>query len=323
MDSMPELAAALALKYGRSEPQTAHRLRILSHFNIPKASRVLEIGCGQGDFTVVIAHHVSLSREDTYKSHVDAIDPAPLDYGAPETLGQAQDRLKSSDIGKFVEFHRADPIEFLLSGHGIVVENSKDSVHKENYVFDVAILNHCLWYFKSSSEILATFSAAGKRCKRLCVAEWSLSTGTSISTSNHSEDAYKSSEAYPHILAALTRATCEAHIPNSEENIRTPMSPVGIKELAREAGWTLESERIVTPSASLEDARWEIDMLLDEEKGGGSAFIKRAREHIKEESVIILLESMLESVNSAVTAAGGKNKLRCMDVWVGTFALEH
>jgi ubiquinone/menaquinone biosynthesis C-methylase UbiE len=322
MDFKPELASALALKYGLLESQTAHRLRILSHFNIPHASRVLEIGCGQGDFTAVIAHHVSLSGEDTYKSHVDAVDPAPLDYGAPETLGHAQDRLKSSDIGRFVEFHRAEPIDFLLSGHGIAVEKPEGSAYKENHVFDVAILCHSLWYFKSSSKILETFSAVGKRCKRLCVVEWSLSTSTSTSASNQSENEYDSGEAYPHILAALTRATCEAHIPNSKENIRTPISPAGIKELAREAGWTLESERLVTPSAGLDDARWEIYMLLHEDEDGGSAFIKRAREHIEEGSVIMLLESMLESVKSAVTAAGGKEKVRCMDVWVGTFAHE-
>jgi SAM-dependent methyltransferase len=319
MDFKSELASALALKYGLLASQTAHRLRILSHFNISQASRILEIGCGQGDFTAVIAHHLSLSGHDTFKSHVDAIDPAPLSYGSPETLGQAQDRLKSSDIGGFINFHRADPIDF-LSNQGTVIEEF--GANEQKYVFDVAILCHSLWYFKSKSEILETFRAARRRCKRLCVAEWSLSTATSTDTSDQSVTGNGSREAYPHILTTLTRATCEAHIPNSDQNIRTPISPAGIKELARKAGWTLESERLVTPPVGLEDARWEINMLLHEDKDGSSIFIKRAREHIKEESVIILLESMLESVRSAVAAAGGKNKVGCMDVWVCTFSQE-
>ncbi|KAI8284601.1 hypothetical protein K4K60_001795 [Colletotrichum sp. SAR11_57] len=55
--------------------QTVHRLAILQHWNIPAGSRVLELGCGQGDCTTVIASAVG------EEGAVVAVDPAELDYG--------------------------------------------------------------------------------------------------------------------------------------------------------------------------------------------------------------------------------------------------
>lgn len=57
--------------------QTKHRLEILAQFDIAPGSKVLEVGCGQGDFTVCLAAAVG----DT--GHVTAVDPASLDYGTP------------------------------------------------------------------------------------------------------------------------------------------------------------------------------------------------------------------------------------------------
>lgn len=60
---------------GSSEPQIQHRLDVLNKWNIPLGSKILEIGCGQGDFTLVAAYIVG------DQGHVTGIDPAPLDYG--------------------------------------------------------------------------------------------------------------------------------------------------------------------------------------------------------------------------------------------------
>lgn len=60
---------------GSSEPQIQHRLDLLNKWNIPLGSKILEIGCGQGDFTLVAAYTVG------DQGHVTGIDPAPLDYG--------------------------------------------------------------------------------------------------------------------------------------------------------------------------------------------------------------------------------------------------
>ena len=56
--------------------QTLHRLELLRYWNIPIGSKVLELGCGQGDCTTVLAHAVG------EQGSVVAVDPAELNYGA-------------------------------------------------------------------------------------------------------------------------------------------------------------------------------------------------------------------------------------------------
>lgn len=56
--------------------QTLHRLMLLQHWNIPIGSKVLELGCGQGDCTTALAYAVG------EQGRVVAVDPADLDYGA-------------------------------------------------------------------------------------------------------------------------------------------------------------------------------------------------------------------------------------------------
>ena len=56
--------------------QLSHRIHIIKNiWAIPPGSKVLEIGCGQGDCTLVLAAAVGES------GRVDAVDPASLDYG--------------------------------------------------------------------------------------------------------------------------------------------------------------------------------------------------------------------------------------------------
>ena len=55
--------------------QTLHRLALLSQWDIHTGSKVLEIGCGQGDCTAVLASAVG------DQGKVVAVDPASLDYG--------------------------------------------------------------------------------------------------------------------------------------------------------------------------------------------------------------------------------------------------
>jgi hypothetical protein len=57
------------------QSQTIHRLVLLQHWNIPTGSNILELGCGQGDCTTVLAHAVG------ERGRVVAVDPAELDYG--------------------------------------------------------------------------------------------------------------------------------------------------------------------------------------------------------------------------------------------------
>jgi predicted methyltransferase len=57
------------------QSQTNHRLVLLQHWNILTGSKILELGCGQGDCTTVLAHVVG------EKGTIVAVDPAELDYG--------------------------------------------------------------------------------------------------------------------------------------------------------------------------------------------------------------------------------------------------
>lgn len=55
--------------------QTFHRVALLQEWLIPAGSNVLELGCGQGDCTTVLATAVG------DQGSVTAVDPADLDYG--------------------------------------------------------------------------------------------------------------------------------------------------------------------------------------------------------------------------------------------------
>ena len=55
--------------------QTLHRLVLLQHWNLPAGSKLLELGCGQGDCTTVLAHAVG------EQGKVVAVDPADLESG--------------------------------------------------------------------------------------------------------------------------------------------------------------------------------------------------------------------------------------------------
>ena len=52
-----------------------HRINLIKFWGITPGSRVLEIGCGQGDCTTVLADAVGPD------GHVDAVDPGAPDYG--------------------------------------------------------------------------------------------------------------------------------------------------------------------------------------------------------------------------------------------------
>ncbi len=55
--------------------QMEHRLELLSFWDIKAGSRVLELGCGQGDCTIPLADAVGET------GHVHAVDPGAPDYG--------------------------------------------------------------------------------------------------------------------------------------------------------------------------------------------------------------------------------------------------
>lgn len=273
-------------RFNIQHSQTAHRLELLRHWNIPTGSNIIEIGCGQGDCTTVLATAVG------QQGKVVAIDPADLDYGSPYTLGEAQRHISQGPIGSRITWVQGSPIEYLAGIPSVASEAEKS--------FDAAVLAHCLWYFPSPSVILSTFRSLKKRSKRLCLAEWSL-------VASHSS-------AEPHVLAALAHAALECHKSDSTANIRTILAPRRLKELAVEAGWQLESENKVQPEEGLMDGKWEVSACL------AASFERDVEEYVgneREKAVVLTLRDACEASLKGVQ--GEKKADRSMDVWIATF----
>ncbi|KAB5559860.1 putative SAM-dependent methyltransferase [Coniochaeta sp. 2T2.1] len=264
--------------------QARHRINLLNAWapsSIRPGSRVLELGCGQGTCTAVLAEAVGPS------GHVDAVDPAPLDYGAPFTLGQAQAWLSQGPVGEGgrITFHQQDPDEFLKENEG-----------KEKW--DAAVLAHCIWYFRSAKEVSDVLAALRGRVDKVLIAEYAL----------HASER----EAVPHVLATVARAALEAHRKDSDENIQTVLSPVGIRELAEGAGWKVVQEGTVVPEPELSDGGWETGSVVS--KG----YLEDVEKGVEDERVKAVLRSARDAVVAAVDGIGGVGKVRTMDVWVAT-----
>ncbi|KAI1345691.1 SAM-dependent methyltransferase [Xylaria sp. FL0043] len=265
--------------------QAAHRIRLVNkwHDDIYPGARVLELGCGQGNTTAVLAEAV---RET---GHVDALDPAPPDYGAPFTLDQAQRHLAAGPVGPRIAWHRATPQDFLRS----------TATANDVGVWDVAVLAHCIWYFASERELEDILAALQGRVKRVCIAEYAL---------HASEKA-----AIPHVRAVIARGALEMHKEESDANVRSPLSPEVIKEVASRSGWKCSSESTVVPEVGLLDGSWEVGTVVDEN------FLHEVYEAVPNDEIRDIILSARDATIAAVAALKG-DQVRTMDVWVATFA---
>lgn len=287
----PQIASYSPQVPGRPEieiAQAAHRIRLVNQWagadSIRLGARILEIGCGQGTATTVLASAVGAS------GHIDALDPGDPDYGAPFTLSQAQGHIAASPIGGRISWHRATPQEFLAS------ETNKNS---SAAVWDVAVLAHCIWYFASPHEVQEILSLLRGRVRRICVAEYALEA---------SERA-----AWPHVLGVLARAGLEAHKEESNENVRTPLGPASIKEAAGKAGWDCVFESSVVPEPGLLDGSWEVGAVMSDD------FVREVDAVISDTKVRSSILLPRDAMVAAVNALNGE-EVRTMDVWVATFA---
>ncbi|KAI0976500.1 SAM-dependent methyltransferase [Xylaria arbuscula] len=262
------------------EPQAAHRIRLVNAWRcIQPGARVLELGCGQGTATAVLAEAVGES------GHVDAVDPAPPDYGAPVTLGKAQQHLSAGPVGSRIAWHRATPQQFLESAAGA------------GRVWDVAVLAHSIWYLESEEDLEAILMMLQGRVRQLCVAEYAL----------YASDR----EAFPHVLAVLARGCLEAHKDASTENVRSPLSPLTIKKRAARAGWECIRESTIVPQPGLLDGSWEVGTVVSEH-------FMRQVDKVLHENMRAVVASARYTTVAAVDALHGA-KVRTMDVWVATF----
>lgn len=278
----PKIASYSLQPVGHSEielAQAEHRICLVNSWAgaITPGSRILEIGCGQGPCTAVLAEAVGAFGT------VDAVDPGSLDYGAPYTLGQAQAHLSAGPIGQRIRWHRAMPEDFLAQ------------TADEGKTWEVAVLAHCIWYFKSASVLESILVALKGRVQRVCIAEYALHA-TQLA-------------AVPHMLAALVRGTLECHKVESKENIQALQGPDSIRQVAEKVGWSVHHDSTVVPEQGLLDGYWETRTVI------GAGFLREVEEHITDERVKVLLRAGRDSVLSSVNSLGGVKNVMTMDVW--------
>jgi SAM-dependent methyltransferase len=259
--------------------QAEHRIRLVNAWKIQPGDRLLELGCGQGNTTAVLADAVSSS------GHIDAVDPGALDYGTPFTLAQAQNHLSASLVGERITWHQADPVQFL--------KTTEDK-------WDIAILSHCIWYFASEQDLAAMLTSFKGRVNRICIAEYSLHA-------THPA-------ALPHVLAVLARGCLESCRPKTSQNVRSPMSPTTIKEIAAKSGWSFIEEARLTPDVGLLDGSWETGAVIRE------SFLRDVEENVQTASYRTVIRSARDATLQAVDDLKGA-QVRTMDVWVSSFGL--
>ncbi|WP_010094382.1 class I SAM-dependent methyltransferase [Ornithinibacillus scapharcae] len=192
VENILDYMATDGIAYDIQKVQTAHRIKLVDSWGIKPGSRVLEIGCGQGDTTAVLAHFVG---EDGMVHGVDIASPT---YGSPITLGESAEKLKQSKLGSRIK------IDFNID---ILSQN----VDFPTNTFDYIVFSHCSWYLSSRDELLSIMKKVKSWGKTLCLAEWS----TDIS----------SIEQYPHLLAIIIQAHYEVFKEESESNVRTLFTP--------------------------------------------------------------------------------------------------
>ncbi|HBI6215972.1 TPA: methyltransferase domain-containing protein [Listeria monocytogenes] len=209
--------------------QTEHRIKLVDFWQVKNGDRVLEVGCGQGDTTAVLANAVGAS------GFVQGIDIAPRTYGAPFTIGDATDHLQKSKLGAQIDFKLGTDI---LNGDITFPEDA----------FDVAVLSHASWYFSSKSELTMMLELLSKWAKRVCYAEWDTRITDVKQTS--------------HMLAVLTQSSYEAFKQDRQSNIRTFITPIDMQEIIQEHNWKMGAETSIF-SEKMQDSRWEIGYVKD------------------------------------------------------------
>ncbi|RMZ03844.1 hypothetical protein D0862_05516 [Hortaea werneckii] len=279
-------------------PQFTHRLALATAWQIPPDSRVLDIGCGQGESSLVLAEVVGPN------GHVTGIDTAPHDYGSPFTIGEAQSFIKKSVYGQRIDFLQTDAARLLSSG------GQGADQPTQGQTFDRAVLSHSLWYFEdfeSISSLLRDLFNAGIR--RVHVADYS----------------YEASlpEQIPHVLASRAQARVHASRPpcpmgKDEQNIRAAPHPAKVIEIALAEGYTLLTEDRITPGPGLRDGHWESEYV---QTAVFRDSVTRMGLDAESTAEVLALVKQVEQVCGQMQAQGC-DLARTMDVWCATFELK-
>lgn len=204
--------------------QTKHRIHLINEANITEGMRVLEIGCGQGDTTAVIAAKVGAT------GYVKAIDLAEGSYGSPITLEEATTHLKNGELGQQIDFQlQTDLLQLEIDEH-----------------FDVAIFSLCTWYLESFEVLEKLIKKAATVADYIVIADWDI-VAVDIHQTAHQQ-------------AALIQALYATQYP-SEANIRNVFTRQQIELALINCGSVIEKNTTINAS-DLHDGQWEVDYAL-------------------------------------------------------------
>ncbi|PFG56977.1 methyltransferase family protein [Amycolatopsis sulphurea] len=236
MNMIDVAAVARAMATGVANPgiqlvQTRFRAGLVESWDIQPGDRVLEIGCGQGDMTAVLAAAVG---EHGQVTGVDIADPS---YGAPITLAESAEFLRATPFGDRID------IRF---GFDVLTETFPDDE------FDHVVLSQCSWYFASLDQLRATLARVRPWARRLAFAEWDLRP------TSHGQLA--------HLLAVQIQGMIEAAGERGDGNVRTPFSYQRLLAVLEETGWQASGARTID-TTGMHDAAWEITICQDVVKG--------------------------------------------------------
>ena len=205
------------------------RIEIVEYWSIQPGWRVLEIGCGNGWMTVALAGAVG----DT--GHVTAVDIDPHDpsvqFPSP-SMGEETDVIKASWLGPRIDFlWETDLLD--------------PTIHFEADSFDMVVLNHSSWYFRTPSTLAKLLDRVHPWAKELGYHEWDLRP--------------RSMSQVPHMLAALIQAQLKTiGLMEQKGGIWSLILPEAARRMAESAGWHVVEQREVTSSHQREDGiEWE------------------------------------------------------------------
>jgi len=210
---------------------TTFKSKFVDRWGIFDGASVLEIGCGQGDTTAILAEAVGNNGQ------VIATDIADANYGSPITIGEAAKFLSESRLGSRIKF---------LFNFNI---NNTHNIFTNN-VFDFVVFAHCSYYFESREILLNSFINSKKYSKKLCFSEWDIVADNIMQI--------------PHLLAIIIQGQFESFKQQSFANIRSPFSKQEIENLLDKAGWIITEEFKIDSSPMKEYVNWEVDICLDQ-----------------------------------------------------------
>lgn len=226
-DALAQLMPSYRLAPEAQRRQTRFRGEVADASGIPDGARVLEVGCGQGDMTAVLANAVGPSGS------VVAVDAGPPTYGSPISIGESMRGLLEGPLG-----HRIDarmPYDLL------------DANDFDDDAFDFVVMGHCSWYFASMDQLQATLGLAHRLAPRIALSEWDIQAADEASLA--------------HCLAIQIQAEIGKWLPSDQSNIRTLTTRDEAIAMLTRASWEVESIRSVD-SRSLDDGKWEVDACL-------------------------------------------------------------